>query len=62
MTQKGSRLLAEIHTVAREVDTRIMAGIAKADIARTEALLARMKQQLIAMDAVPGITSASSAD
>ena len=62
MTQKGSRLLAEIHTVAREVDTRIMAGIAKADIARTEALLAKMKQQLIAMDAVPGITSASSAD
>ncbi len=62
MTQKGSRLLAEIHTVGREVDTSIMAGIPKGDIARTEALLAKMKQQLIAMDAVPGITSASSAD
>lgn len=62
MTQKGSRLLAEIHSVAREVDTSIMAGIVKGDIARTEALLARMKQQLIAMDAVPGTASTSSAD
>ncbi len=62
MTQKGSRLLAEIHTVAREVDTSIMAGIVKGDIARTEALLARMKQQLVAMDAVPGIASTRSAD
>ncbi|MGB8692332.1 MAG: MarR family transcriptional regulator [Steroidobacteraceae bacterium] len=62
MTQKGSRLLAEIHTVAREVDTSIMAGIAKGDIARTDALLAKMKQQLIAMDAVPGIAGTDSAD
>jgi len=62
MTQKGSRLLAEIQTVAREVDTSIMAGIPKSDIARTEALLSKVKQQLIAMDAVPGIASTSSAD
>jgi MarR family transcriptional regulator, transcriptional regulator for hemolysin len=62
LTQKGSRLLAEIQTVAREVNARIMTGIPRSDIARTEVLLAKMKQQLIAMDAVPGSASSRSSD
>ncbi len=62
MTQKGSRLLAEIQTIAREVNASIMTGIPKNDIARAEALLLKMKQQLITMDAVPGIAGTRSTD
>ena len=54
MTPKGTKLLADIQTVALEVNGRIMAGIPKSDIARAETVLYKMKQQLIAMDAVPG--------
>ena len=62
MTQKGTRLLAEIQTIAKEVNACIMTGIPRTDIVRTEALLSKMKQQLIAMDAVPGIVSAKTTD
>ncbi len=62
MTHKGTRLLAEIQTIAKEVNACIMTGIPRTDIARTEALLAKMKQQLITMDAVPGIVSAKTTD
>lgn len=62
MTQKGTRLLAEIQTLAKEVNACIMTGIPRTDIARTEALLSKMKQQLITMDAVPGIVSAKTTD
>ena len=54
MTPKGTKLLADIQEIAFDVNSRIMAGIAKNDIARAETVLYKMKQQLIAMDAVPG--------
>ena len=54
MTPKGQKLLADIQEVASEVNARIMNGIARNDVARAESVLYKMKQQLIAMDAVPG--------
>jgi MarR family transcriptional regulator, transcriptional regulator for hemolysin len=54
MTPKGSKLLGDIQAIAKVVNGQIMNGIAKNDITRTEALLYKMKQQLISMDAVPG--------
>ena len=57
MTQKGSKLLADIQEIASEVNSRIMSGIPRNDIARAETVLHKMKQQLIAMDAVPGSAS-----
>jgi DNA-binding MarR family transcriptional regulator len=58
MTPRGSKLLSEIQVIAKVVNGQIMSGISKTDIMRTEALLYKMKQQLISMDAVPGGTSA----
>jgi len=60
ITPKGSKLLSEIQAIAREVNGRIMSGIPKQEITRAEALLYKMKQQLIAMDAVPGADAADS--
>ena len=54
MTPKGIKLLADIQEIATEVNARIMNGILRNDIARAETVLYKMKQQLIAMDAVPG--------
>ena len=54
MTPRGIKLLAEIAVIAKEVNGRIMNGIAKADIVKAETVLHKMKQQLISMDAVPG--------
>jgi MarR family transcriptional regulator, transcriptional regulator for hemolysin len=54
MTDKGTKLLAQIQKVARIVNAEIMTGIQSSDISRAETLLNRMKDQLIAMDAVPG--------
>lgn len=54
MTPKGVKLLGDIQESASELNARIMSGIQRADIARAEAVLIRMKQQLIAMNAVPG--------
>lgn len=53
VTPKGARLLSEIQSVAEQVDDEIMTGISKVDVTRAEAVLQKMKQQLIAMDAVP---------
>jgi len=58
ITPKGLKLLTEIQEIAKVVNARIMSGIAKADIARAEGVLHKMKQQLIRMDAVPGAASA----
>jgi MarR family transcriptional regulator, transcriptional regulator for hemolysin len=60
MTPKGIKLLGQIQKVGKVINAQIMAGISAADILRGENLLHRMKQQLIAMDAVPG--SSNSAD
>jgi DNA-binding MarR family transcriptional regulator len=54
LTPRGSKLLAEIKDVASEVNARIMSGIPRNDVTRAETVLYRMKEQLIAMDAVPG--------
>jgi len=57
MTTKGTKLLADIQRIAIETNAQIMDGIGKADIAKAEAVLYKMKQHLIAMDAVPGTTA-----
>jgi DNA-binding MarR family transcriptional regulator len=54
MTPLGAKLLADIQVIAKDVNAKIMAGIKKSDIVRTETVLHKMKQQLIGMDAVPG--------
>ena len=54
MTPKGTKLLADIQTIAAKVNDQILNGIARNDISRAETVLYKMKQQLISMDAVPG--------
>jgi DNA-binding MarR family transcriptional regulator len=54
LTPSGVRLLAEIQKIGEVVNAKIVADIPRSDIARTEDVLHRMKQQLISMDAVPG--------
>jgi DNA-binding MarR family transcriptional regulator len=54
LTAKGARLLAEIQSVATEVNARMLGGISGAELSCVEDVLYRMKQRLIAMDAVPG--------
>jgi MarR family transcriptional regulator, transcriptional regulator for hemolysin len=54
MTPRGTKLLADIQTIGARVNSQIMTGIPRADIARAEALLYKIKLQLIRMDAVPG--------
>jgi DNA-binding MarR family transcriptional regulator len=54
MTPRGTKLLADIQTIGARVNSQIMDGIPRADIARAEALLYKIKLQLIRMDAVPG--------
>jgi hypothetical protein len=54
MTPKGIKLLGQIQKVGKVVNAQIMTGISATDILRAETLLHQMKQQLIAMDAVPG--------
>ena len=60
MTPKGIKLLGRIQKIGRVVNAEIMTGISVNDILRAERVLHRMKQRLIAMDAVPG--SSNSAD
>jgi MarR family transcriptional regulator, transcriptional regulator for hemolysin len=62
MTAKGTRLLAHIERVARVVNTEIMTGISASDKTRLEATLNRIKDRLIAMDAVPGSSGNSHDD
>ena len=54
MTSKGTKLLAEIQKVAAVVNAEIMNGIGARDVMHAEEVLYKMKQQLIAMDAVAG--------
>jgi DNA-binding MarR family transcriptional regulator len=57
MTPKGIKLLERIQKIGKVVNAEIMTGISAADILRAENLLHKMKQRLIAMDAVPGSTN-----
>jgi DNA-binding MarR family transcriptional regulator len=59
MTPRGTKLLADIQTIGARVNSQIMDGIPRADIARAEALLYKIKLQLIRMDAVPGGATAA---
>jgi DNA-binding MarR family transcriptional regulator len=59
MTPRGTKLLADMQGIAAQVNSMIMNGISRGDIARTETVLYKMKQQLIGMDAVPGGTNTS---
>jgi DNA-binding MarR family transcriptional regulator len=58
MTVKGTKLLSQIQKVAKKVNGEIMGGIASGDVVRAETVLHKMKQRLIAMDAVPGASNA----
>ena len=54
MTARGTKLLADVKGTAARVNLQILNGISAGDIARTETVLYKIKQQLISMDAVPG--------
>jgi DNA-binding MarR family transcriptional regulator len=54
MTPKGTKLLADIQSIATKVNDQILNGNGRNDISRAETVLYKMKQQLISMDAVPG--------
>jgi len=58
MTAKGTRMLANIQSVAAEFNSRVMVDIARSDLRCAEEVLHQMKKQLIAMDAVPGAGAA----
>jgi MarR family transcriptional regulator, transcriptional regulator for hemolysin len=62
MTGKGMRLLAQIERVAKVVNAEIMTGISATDRGHLESTLNRMKDRLIAMDAVPGSSGNSHDD
>jgi len=62
MTPRGTKLLADIQGIAAQVNAQIMNGISRSDIARTETVLYKMKQQLIGMDAVPGGTNSNAGE
>jgi MarR family transcriptional regulator, transcriptional regulator for hemolysin len=62
MTPKGIKLLAQIQKIAKVVNGEIMTGISAGDVLRAETVLHKMKQQLIAMDAVPGGSNNSNAE
>jgi MarR family transcriptional regulator, transcriptional regulator for hemolysin len=57
MTPKGIKLLGQIQKIGKVVNGEIMAGISASDVLRAEKLLHKMKQRLIAMDAVPGASN-----
>jgi DNA-binding MarR family transcriptional regulator len=62
ITPRGQKLLTEIQGIAKVVNARIMSGIARGDVTCAEAVLHKMKQQLIRMDAVPGAANAADED
>jgi DNA-binding MarR family transcriptional regulator len=62
MTAKGTKLLSQILKIAKRVNGEIMGGIVPGDIVRAETVLHKMKQRLIAMDAVPGTSNARDED
>jgi MarR family transcriptional regulator for hemolysin len=62
MTPRGTKLLADIQGIGAQVNAQIMNGISRSDIARTETVLYKMKQQLISMDAVPGGTNSNAGE
>lgn len=53
MTPKGAKLVQKIRVTASVVNDQLHAGISRRDVEHAEAVLFKMKQRLIAMDAVP---------
>jgi DNA-binding MarR family transcriptional regulator len=62
MTPKGIKLLGQIQKIAKVVNAEIMTGVSAKDVIRAEFVLHKMKEQLIAMDAVPGGSGNSNND
>ena len=60
MTPRGNRVLLKVLSVARELDLKIMRGVSDSDVARSEKVLALMKQRFLSMEAVPGNRNTSS--
>jgi MarR family transcriptional regulator, transcriptional regulator for hemolysin len=57
MSAEGAKLLAEVQEIANQVDGEIMGGISPADVSRAESVLCKMKERLMAIDALPGTYS-----
>lgn len=53
MTPRGAKLMQKIRGRASVVNDQLLTGIPRRDIQHAEAVLFKMKQRLIAMDAVP---------
>jgi DNA-binding MarR family transcriptional regulator len=57
ISAQGTKLLSRIQESANELDREILGGIPSGDVACAEKVLNKMKEQLIAMDAMPGTGS-----
>ena len=55
LTAVGRSLIAKIEKIVASVNARILRGVRRTDVLLMEDTLYRMKEQLIAMDAVPGV-------
>jgi MarR family transcriptional regulator, transcriptional regulator for hemolysin len=53
MTRKGAALVKKMQVVSTSLNEEILDGIADKDVIRVEKVLAKMKQKLVSMDAVP---------
>lgn len=54
MTPKGRKIVTKMQVVAEEVNREILEGISDKDVVKAEEVLARVKQKLVSLDAVPG--------
>jgi DNA-binding MarR family transcriptional regulator len=57
MTPKGAALVKKMQVVSTTLNEEILEGIPDKDVIRVEKVLARMKQKLVSMDAVPNNSS-----
>jgi DNA-binding MarR family transcriptional regulator len=57
LTARGAALLAELRAIGTVVNAERLTGISGTDIACTDEVLHRMKQNLIAMGALPGASA-----
>jgi len=57
MKPKGANLVEKMQTVSEDLNAEIFGGIPDRDVVKVEAVLARVKQKLLDMDAVPGSAS-----
>jgi DNA-binding MarR family transcriptional regulator len=62
MTKKGAILVKEMQIVATMLNEEILDGIADKDVIKVENTLARIKEKLVSMDAVPTTAGGRIAD